>query len=448
MKKMKKKRMSLIRVVTSLALAGILCLGLSMPALATETDPNVSYGTDGADATAAITKQLAMAEGTTSPGIDFTFSITAIAGGLDHTGDYDLATDPPNDIKTRTISFYPGDEQEGDGRIVEDDGGIVTIYKSIDDIFSGFIWPHAGVFGYIIEEDSTDYTGMVDSAASYKVYVYVANGTDGLYVEGISAYRVSGDGNNDATDTPKVNPGLGLVSGKSALAFWNQYTETSSGTDPTDPDHQVLRISKTVVGAFGDQTKYFPFTLELTKAPTFDNSDQTYLAYVVESTGIDEESGKETFVIVADPSENYDGVFIQPDEDNEYIHFEVTTGTPINFALKHGQSLVFVQMHYGTEYEAVESGSANYKPSAVIVEGGVTTDTLDSAGFNDPLSTDIRTVEDTGENSAAFTNTYELTSPTGVIVDNLAYIVLIVAALAGLVAFMAFKSRRRAESEQ
>ncbi|MDR1068034.1 MAG: hypothetical protein LBL36_02165, partial [Clostridiales Family XIII bacterium] len=44
---------------------------------------------------------------------------------------------------------------------------------------------------------------------------------------------------------------------------------------------------------------------------------------------------------------------------------------------------------------------------------------------------------------AAFTNTYDITTPTGIILNNLPFVGLIVLAMAALGAFIAVKSRKR-----
>ena len=438
MKKMKKKRMSLIRVVTSLALAAILCLGLSMPAFATEDPPNISEGSESADATAVITKQLTMAEGTKTPRATYTFDITGIVqdGSITdpEVNSVLLASDPPS-VGPKAIDYFVNDP--GD---LDENTGMITVTKTID-IFSSVDWKHAGVYGYVVgERPSGGGEGVTYSQAQYNVYVYVANKSDGsgLYVSAISAWQVKDESGAIIDNPSKVNPGPVVSGGPSSLVFVNKLIETIDGTDPTDPNDQALNISKTVTGEHGDKTKYFTFDLELTKAPSL-TADPTYQAYVVEGN-----------TALTNLSDNYKGDPGSLSSDTHGAFIKVTTGIPITFMLKHGQSLVFTKMDVGTEYEAVETGEPNYTPSVVITEGGIQYNLDALAGYSlSTTGTDevLRIVEAVGD-GAAFTNQYATVSPTGIIVDNLAYIVLLVTLLLGFGAFMVVKSRKRARSEQ
>jgi len=50
-------------------------------------------------------------------------------------------------------------------------------------------------------------------------------------------------------------------------------------------------------------------------------------------------------------------------------------------------------------------------------------------------------------NMAEFTNTYDMVAPTGISVNDLPYVVLIGIAVAALVGFIIFKSRKREEND-
>lgn len=423
MKLSKSLKTKSFRMVMALALAVMLCLG-SMPSVFAAGDPIT--GTESDPAKAAITKNLQMPEGTTTPAATFIFKITAkTVDGVTAT-----TTNMPA-IADKTVTFAATDAgtTTGDVKSVKK--------ETTDDIFKGVTWPHAGEYTYTITEQSGTYTTaagetMTYSGGSYDVTVYVANGTSGLYVAAIGAKIVVTD-NPGQTGGDKVDPTPGgdpLVTGDSSkLIFTNTYiktivdprdptdpTDPGDPDDPTNPDNQGISISKTVAGNYGDKTKGFTFNVTVTKNSLV--TAHTYTAYLMEGN-----------TVVTDSSANP-------------ISYTFTPGTAQEVTLTDGQRLVCIGVEVGTRYVAVESAATGYTPSMSIVTAGGTP-VVTGGTVSTLLSTGSQLAGD-GANSADFTNTYNDVTPTGIIINNLPFILMIVLAAGAFVAFVVVKSRKRA----
>lgn len=443
---MNRKKIKIMKLMLGLALTLILSLSLAAPAFASEDPPEGDYsqsGNDGESATAAITKLLRIAEGTDTPVETFYFTLTA--------------TSEPWGIATATVGETPsvGTVTIGfDGNDTSTPaGGVVSLYKQSTDIFADVKWPHAGVYVYSLVETDKETDGMTYSKAEYHVYVYVVNdGEGGLYVDGISARIVDPDDSNavgsEAGAKVDPTPGGSDGDGFSQLIFTNTYVVPIDEEDPTDPSKHILSISKTVEGEYGDLTKYFAFDLMINQPSTLEEV-YTYRAYVLEGdavVGFTNTTSKDNNSAFVTPPSN------EPSESDFGPYILVKAGEPITIYLKHGQQLVFTALHYGASYEVEEQGATGYTASVTVVVDGGTPKTLTATNAGDSLSTAFTDpVEEqfhiigTGKNSAAFTNTFKTISPTGISVDNLPYVILIVIALLALIVFVAFRTHRNAK---
>lgn len=377
--------MKLRRKMLGVLLAGTMVMGMGATAMAQEPQA----GTEESPATASVTKELQFAEGVVTPDVDFTFDFTAKS----FEGSAALPTETP-DLDT-TIS-YEGTETGSTS------DGLTTVVKETGNIFADKTFPAAGVYEYSVVETASRVEGMDDSQAEYTMKVYVKNGEEGTYVYSVTVNQEKND--EGGTGTGKVDPEQPETPGTgNGFRFVNVYTE-QGGIDPDDPDAKALTISKTVEGKYGDHTKDFTFNVTLTKAATA--SDESYTGYV----------GDERYTFVP--------------------------GTSTEVTLKHGEALTFDRLPVGTKYTVVETGTENYTGSAVVTEGEVITNVNDAQkGAN--LTVSNKLVKAGANNSTAVTNTYDDASvtPTGIIINNLPFILLIVAAAAGIALYAV--SRRR-----
>lgn len=405
-----------MRVLSALALSLI----LSMGGLTTVFAAGPITGTEANPAQAVITKELKMPEGTTTPAATFNFQF-AKKSIDDKTTQDDLDTMP--DIANKSVTFAAADT----GNTAT---GLKSVTKETASLFSGINWTHAGVYVYTVTEQSGTYTTgtgetMTYSNGSYDIAVYVANGASGLYVSDIGTTIVVADNTSQvAGDKTDPTTSTTVTGAYSAMLFTNQYQKMNGGTDVTDPAHQTLAISKTVAGTYGDLTKYFTYDVTVTESTL--SSGVTYKGYVVENG---------TVVTSTD-----NGAIGGTDVTNgDFINFP--SGTAVSVKLKHGQTLAFIDNEVGSNYVANELAAEDYTASAsIIVNGGVPV-TINNTSANTDLSTATRTIGES-TNSAAFTNTYKTITPTGISLNNLPFIMMIVLAVIGLATYVVVKSRK------
>ncbi len=238
-------------------------------------------------------------------------------------------------------------------------------------------FPHAGVYEYTVREVSGNEEGMTYSSESYELRVYVVNQADGtLAIQSITAEKDGGK--------------------QEGILFTNTYVKKGS-----------LTISKNTVGNLADKTKDFSFDIEFIKSATEDADITSY-------TG---EIGEESVIC--------------------------NIGEKKTFSLHDGESLTFENLPAGTRYIVTEAGATDgYVPSVEVVENGMTTVTK-SAADNQSLSTaDSNETNLVGEgtNTVTYTNTYEDIPLTGVVLENLSYV--LAAGMALLAMMILFVLRR------
>jgi len=189
----------------------------------------------------------------------------------------------------------------------------------------------------------------------------------------------------------------------------------------------MLRISKTVTGDLGDLTKPFDFTLTVTQPAGVTGS--SYKAYVVVAADEPVEEGHEFDVVTT--SANCPATTFVANAGKGYCLLPSSTTPYTGIKLSHGQSLVFTDLHNGATYTAVESADANYKAEVSIIANDLPY-TISNPNANTALSTNQRTIGE-GENTADFTNDRVQTTPTGLRLNDLPFVGLIVLGLAALV---------------
>lgn len=384
--------------IISFLLAGAMAMGMCVTVYAEPGTVNPPEGTEENPAEAAITKTLQMPEGVEIPQEGFTFSFDFTATGFEG----GAARQDAPDLDT-TISFAATDD---DSTTATD--GLIKITKETGDIFDGKTFPAAGVYTYTVLETGEDAVGygMDYSEATYTMNVYVKNKADetGTYVYSVTTTQNTDD--SGAETGTKVDPEPGDTPGEgNGFAFVNSYTQGRG--NPEDPESNALEISKTVAGEYGDHTKEFTFNVTLTKAALAEAPEDGYVGKV---------------------------------GDTEY---KFVPGTATTVTMKHGDELTFKELPAGTKYTVTETGTENYTASAVTVENAGTPENAPAVEEGANLTVSDKLVGAKGNNSTAFTNTYDDASvtPTGIIINNLPFVILIVVAAAGISLYVI--SRRR-----
>lgn len=414
---MNKKKAKTLRLPPTLAFALTLALVFGSFQTAFAAPP---AGTKDDPAQAAITKTLQMPAGTATPAYTFNFTVTeGYREGTAESSPY---------IPDKSIAFTAADAGT-------DSSGVKTVKKQTTDILAGIAYPSTGIYNYTITE-SGNVTGYVAgndvqislSEASYDIKVYVADDNGTLYVKYVEAKRTKNDDDTSGGDA-KVDPTPGDGVGTySALEFTNKYVYIKVVNPPgnnTDPG--TLYIDESVTGALADSNT--PFTVAVTVTqPAVIINPVDIKAYLVDGNGT-----------VASPGTAY--------TSGDYYTF--ITGTARDIIIKPGQRLVFDDLPVGTAYVATQAGVPNYIANVTVVYNGgqpfSTSNTADGQSVSTAAIADSNALKlvASGISGAKFVNDYDITAPTGIIIDNLPYILLVVLAVAALAAYVITRSRKR-----
>ena len=264
-------------------------------------------------------------------------------------------------------------------------------------------FPHAGIYEYIITETIP---GTVDdtitySLAEYKFLVCVVNDGDDLKFEEIVIQQIKDDAGEDieAPDDGK----------RSEAIFENKYVADA-----------LLTIDKTVTGDYADKTKDFDFDITFFSAVA-PATDMVLTGTIIGTDG--------------NPTGTTVDVTIEAGE---------TSGTG-SFQLKHGESIEF-EAKSGITYTVAETGDASYVGKATVTENG-TASAQTTAAQGDDLTAENDGGDDVlligaDTNSVSFVNECKTTTPTGIIINNLPFIVLILIAVAAIVLYARGKRRK------
>jgi len=142
---------------------------------------------------------------------------------------------------------------------------------------------------------------------------------------------------------------------------------------------------------------------------------------------------------VINPADNAAAGLIGTDAGGSYIR--ISTSGVTNFRLKDGQRLVFVDTPVGTSYTVEETAAIHYIPSLIVTRNGAAGAPIPGT-LNTALPSGTQLVGELA-NGAAFTNTRDFVTPTGLNLNDLPFYGLILLALGSLVTFVVVKVRKR-----
>lgn len=397
-------------VTASIAAVTALSVFRGVPTFADDNDVATAKATGETSAKVSINKVLNIAEGITTPEATFTFTFTPKTGTSSNGAPYETISDSNGKIAAKNVVYSKSDLLQPNQTSIKKDTG---------NIFESVTYTHAGEYVYTVAEtqnvgwaqilkNSVSIDSMTYDNRSYEMHVIVKNKqSSGVYISSVYFKLVS------TSSTAKVKP-----SEKGELYKYDLFVNTyrknagkiTNPNEPTpnkpkpenfNPGAKSLVIKKLVEGDSADKTKDFTFKLTFTKAST---DDQGTFVGQVGSTSYTFENGKEKTI-----------------------------------TLHHDQSLVFDNLPAGTRYKLVESGSQGYKATASYNENGVIRNQTGTASA-DFTQTSILVGEKTNDNT--ITNSLPNVTPTGLLIDNLPFILMIGLGLAGFVVLS--KKRRQA----
>ncbi|KZX06583.1 MULTISPECIES: DUF7601 domain-containing protein [Streptococcus] len=397
-------------VTASIAAVTALSVFRGVPTFADDNDVATAKANGETSAKVAINKVLNIAEGITTPEATFTFTFTPKTGTSSNGAPYETISDSNGKIAAKNVVYSKSDLLQPNQTSIKKDTG---------NIFESVTYTHAGEYVYTVAEtqnvgwaqilkNSVPIDSMTYDNRSYEMHVIVKNKqSSGVYISSVYFKLVS------TSSTAKVKP-----SEKGELYKYDLFVNTyrknagkiTNPNEPTpnkpkpenfNPGAKSLVIKKLVEGDSADKTKDFTFKLTFTKAST---DDQGTFVGQVGSTSYTFENGKEKTI-----------------------------------TLHHDQSLVFDNLPAGTRYKLVESGSQGYKATASYNENGVIRNQTGTASA-DFTQTSILVGEKPNDNT--ITNSLPDVTPTGLLIDNLPFILMIGLGLAGFVVLS--KKRRQA----
>ena len=397
-------------VTASIAAVTALSVFRGVPTFADDNDVATAKATGETSAKVSINKVLNIAEGITTPEATFTFTFTPKTGTSSNGAPYETIDSSNGQITDKNVS-YSGTDVLATGQ--------TNIKKETGDIFREVNYTHAGEYVYtvaekqnvgwkVIQKNGSPIDFMTYDNRNYEMHVIVKNKTTGgTYISSVYFKQVSPSVNG------KVKPSESGTTYKYDL-FTNIYRKNAGKiTDPNepnpnkpnvskvDPNAKSLVIKKVVSGATADKSKDFTFKLTFTKAST--ETSQSITGKIGETS--------KTFVY----------------------------GQETTITLRHDQSLVFDTIPAGTRYKLVETGSQGYTASAAYKENGAS---KNQAGTVSTNFTQDSILIGEKPNDNTITNSLPDVTPTGLLIDNLPFILMIGLGLAGFVVLS--KKRKQA----
>lgn len=314
-------------------------------------------------------------------------------------------------INEQTITYTNSDNKDGDA---DKDGK--QVIKVASDALSGVTFSEAGQYTYTVKETPNSTADMTYSKAEYLVSIFTKKNSEGkVVVSHIQIKKEKNDQGTPETSPAKTEykPGNGTDNYKdNTFEFGNSYDKKAGNDNPTgttieEKDKKGFVLRKEVKGANSNQDEKFKFKIKAEKPKGSSSADTKFEYYVVDKDG------------------------------NKGNKQEGTYGTDFEVELKHSERIVFGKILLGSKVSAQETFDGGYTQSLA--------NTSKINGINvsiDTLKNGV-VIGDSGDNAINFENTQQ--SATGVLLNNLPFIALILVAAAGIVFFI--KNRRKAELE-
>lgn len=429
------KIMKSYKKISTLALALVTTLGLALGSLRAYADANprtsiyVTKGTSHAaesagetDASIQLKKTVNKSLGIAFKDETFNFNFNKISADT-LTDAATKSTMPDLQVNSNTDLRFSNTEL----------GPAVSTYNKNADIkkgnnnLTGADFPHAGVYVYEVSETPGTTNGMTyDPSKQYVVY-YVANkAAGGLYIKTINVIKGSIDTNTGVITGEKVDK-LEFVN---TLTSNNGQVKIEKNLFDTNKDEQNGSNQN-----HDNKAKDFIFTIQFTN-----DSNPT------EKIGVDATTSTATKKAVFATIDTQFGTELS----------KLDYGTEYKFKLKAGEKLIFNNIAIGTTYTVKEEANPNYKPTLTAKEGNVDVtygtatkkegtigNELDSNNNNNNKLMVKQANDGTGDkNEVIFTNEYEFLVVTGILMNNLPFVLMILTATAGIGVYVVAKRRR------
>ena len=342
--------------------------------------------------------------GVKTPAETFTFKFD----GHSKNGNTALVTEVPA-ISNKTVVYTNTDTTDADTTTAGK-----QVVKMTDDILNGVTFASAGQYTYTVTEVRGSTTDMTYSGASYLVSIFTkTTSTGSIVVDSIQIKQEKNDDGTANTTGTKVNynPGTDNNGTGNNFVFNNKYDKKDGngnpgGNDIQEADKKGFVLQKKILGGTPNLDERFTFKLKVEKPVGSNSSDANFKYYVVSGGN----KGTEQTAAYG--------------------------ATGVDVVLKHTERVVFSSVLLGSKVSAEETVDGGYTQGIGAdskLNGQAVTTTNDlKAG---------KVIGDSGDNVINFTNTQQ--TPTGILLNNLPFIVL--ALMAGMGIFFFVKNRREEE---
>lgn len=435
----------------SVLLAMMMALGLMAPALATEGTSVTK------DTKIQITKDLLIGKGVTVPDTTFTFKFrkptepeaTALKNDDPLFHNFYLPQEAVNypELADVTVAYGGANlNRDADGT----DEVLTNVTAAVD--LNETSWGSAGHYVYYASEVNGGLDGMTYDAQEYRIKVYVINGTNGPVVDNVTVEKFDSNTStwSKIDGTPNANKESAADGCEDYVGnnfkFTNAYNKIvekhpinnnpTSGDTPLDGDtdysQYAFKLTKDVSGASASQTYAFTYHVTVKLPASYQGNDYTLIPVLV--------NGYSAQQINQQSSVSTDG--IDP-TSNDPTPAQMKPGVEYMIHLKHGDSFVVNALPVGSEITVSEQGEQGYIPAYSGKWGQlITTAKTGSKAQGESLAVDGTIV--VGEHGAyiQYTNTVKDISPTGIVISNLPYILMVGISLAGIGFFTLSKKRR------
>ncbi len=423
-----KKTGSLLLAFAVTALMSCGMLTTAFATVDTSNGPVETAGTAGTSLEAAITKKLETPYGTalTNP-MNFTFTVTQV----NNDGSALSSTEVADYTKTVTINTADGTKSTS--------GDVDTYSKESADIFASVTsddWKAVGGSGeytFLIKETagstSMNWDGNSNttettqySTAQYLLHAWVAydSVSGNYYIKYIGDVQTYEDSYTLTENGSKVDPTPGGNSttndGDSDMEFTNSYVKQESGTPNTpDPTSSTLTLNKMISGEFADSEDEFTFNVMVTSNSLFGKA--SYIGQVYDTNGSSDTS---TWTKVG-------------------TEITFNSGQSTAVTMKGDYEIVFSDVEVGATISCTENNPSGYTAVNVVTAGDVVT----ASGDGNVLDSGIYYISDSANDNVTFTNTAKDQTITGILMNDMPMILLILLVGGSIAGYLVLKRRKR-----
>jgi len=405
-----KKLNKFFAVLVALAMMATLCVSMAFAVDKDATGDDLPAGYQASDATLYKVVEVPNASVTPADDATYTFSITA------GTSDTVSADQMNAAIKNATFSLTEGEMDDGTATDSNNKVHYTRVGSQVIKNLFDFSSKVPGEYVYTIKEtghtagtkDDASYTEVFtdDTTTTYEVHLYVDNTGN---VTNVTIVKGDEKIESKVTDPTKIDP-----TDPEGATIVNKYErKLDTGKDPEGEDltNGVLSVTKSVPGTQGDKTQQFKFLIKL-------DAPATETATAATPTWSSNLGTKPV---------------------------SIPYGVETEFTLADGETLSFAALPAGVTYKITENlaGSDHANNYFAKMDAG----TEGAAGANvDTGSVVLNEVAATNNHSV--TNRFDetKTTPTGILISNLPYIVLALVAIGGLVAYVVVRRRNADEA--